>query len=283
MRLALHLGYRPPFEPMFRALVGEDDPLEHVAFAAAQGFAGVLDAAARRRPIEQQAALGEAIARHGLEAGCVLYTDFANLKHPAWSRQTPAAREWIEAEIEAAICTARRLGSRRIAVLGGADAQRPRAAQHRDFAEHLKRAGDAAAAAGMTIVVEHLNEATVPGMLLHRLDETLDLLGRVDHPAVRLIFDTGHVAAMDGPVLPWLQRAWPWVETVQIADQPGRVEPGAGRSGLEAVFEWLDGQDYPGLVELEHGWTAPGLCAEKAGLRWLTRWLEGSSADRTRS
>ncbi len=278
MRLALHLGYRPPFEPLFSATVGSVDPLAHIAFAAAQGFAGVLDASARRRPIEQQAAIGDALRQHGLEAGCVLYTRFENLKHLAWSQDTPAARAWIDDEIAEAIATAQRLGARRLAVLGGADPARPRTDQHAVFSRHLRRVGDAAAAAGMTIVLEHLNEATVPGMLLHRLDETLELLGATDHSAVRLIYDTGHVAAMDGALLPALERAWPWVEIVQIADQPGRVEPGAGKAGIGEVFEWLHARGYPGLVELEHGWAVPGPAAEAAGLRAMARWLHGSGS-----
>ena len=273
MRLALHLGYRPPFEPLFSATLGSVDPIAHIEFAAAHGFAGVLDAQARRRPPAQQQAIGDALQRHGLEAGCVLYTGFEHLKHGAWALATAAARAWIDGEMAEAIATARRLGARRIAVLGGADPQRARSEQHRAFAQHLRRAGDAAAEAGMTIVVEHLNEATVPGMLLHRLDETLGLLAATDHPAVRLIFDTGHVAAMDGAVLPRLEQAWPWVEVVQIADQPGRVEPGAGEAGIGDVLDWLAARGHAGLVELEHGWVTPGAAAEARGLQALGRWL----------
>lgn len=273
MRFALHLGYRPPFEPLFRATVGSDDPLAHIAFAAAQGFAGVLDAHARRRPVEQQLAIGDALRRHGLQAGCVLCTVFEDIKQPAWGHDTLAARAWVDAEVALAVAAAKRIGSRHIAVLGGADPALPRAEAHRAFAAHLRRAGDVAAAAGLTIVLEHLNEATVPGMLLHRLDETLALLAATDHPAVRLIFDTGHVAAMDGALLPALERAWRWVEVVQIADQPGRVEPGAGRAGVVELLDWLHARGHAGLVELEHGWAVPGRASEAAGLQALARWL----------
>lgn len=281
MPLAMHLGYRPPFEPLFRATVGRDDPTAHIDFAAAHRFAGVLDAPARRRPVEQQAAIGHALQRHGLEAGCVLYTGFEHLKHTAWGQDNPTARAWIDGEIAAAIATAQRLGARRLAVLGGADPQRPRLEQHEAFARHLRRAGDAAAQAGMMLVLEHLNEATVPGMLLHRLDETLELLAAANHAAVRLIFDTGHVAAMDGAVLPRLVQAWPWVEVVQIADQPGRVEPGAGQAGISDVLDWLQARGHQGLVELEHGWATPGAESEARGLQALGRWLAAPPADRT--
>ena len=278
MRLALHLGYRPPFESLFAATVGSDDPLAHIAFAAAQGFAGVLDAPARRRPVDQQAAIGDALRHHGLAAGCVLYTGFENLKNTSWGTDSPATQAWIDGEITEAINTARRLGARHLAVLGGADPQRPRIDQHAAFARHLRRVGDRAAEAGMTVVIEHLNEATVPGMLLHRLDETLQLLAATDHPAVRLIFDTGHVAAMDGALMPALARAWPWVEVVQIADQPGRVEPGAGQAGVGELLDWLQARGHAGLVELEHGWAVPGRACEVAGLQALARWLSPSAS-----
>ncbi len=42
LRYAPHLGYRPPFQPLFAASVGSDDPVEQVKFAAGNGFAGAL-------------------------------------------------------------------------------------------------------------------------------------------------------------------------------------------------------------------------------------------------
>lgn len=269
LRFALHLGYRPPFEPLFRATVRNDDPVEHVRFAAERGFAGVLAAAARRYSIEEQVRLGQAIARHGLEAGCLLYTTFDQLRNTSWGRDDASARAWIDQEMAAASLTAQRIGARCLAVLGGADPERDQAAQRETMAMHLRRVAERVAPAGLQLCVETLNAASVPGMLLHHVADAVEVLRRADHPAVRLIFDTAHVQAMDGDVLPWLQQAWPWVEVVQIADHPGRFEPGSGTVDVEGVLDWLRTAGYRGLVELEHGWQTAGIEAENQALRWL--------------
>ena len=83
LRYAPHLGYRPPFQPLFAATVDTDDPVEHVRFAAEQGFAGVLYALARGRTPREQERVGREIADRGLEAGCVAYTTFEQLRNTA--------------------------------------------------------------------------------------------------------------------------------------------------------------------------------------------------------
>lgn len=268
LRFALHLGYRPPFEPLFRATVGSDDPTDHLRFAAERGFAGVLDAAARRRPVAQQALIGETLAALGLESGVLLYTTFDQLKNPAWGRDDADARAWIDAEIDAALATAARTGAKRLAIVGGADPDRALPPQRLAMAAHLQRQAGRLPT-GYGLCVETLNAASVPGMLLHHLPDAVELLDRVGHPAVRLIFDTAHVQAMDGDVLPLLRDVWPVVGVVQIADHPGRLEPGRGEADLDGVLHWLRAIGHRGLVELEHGWQVPGAEAEAAGLHGL--------------
>lgn len=271
LRYAPHLGYRPPFEPMFRALVGSDDPVDHVAFAAEHGFAGVLCAAARRLAPSEQERVGKAIARHGLQAGCVLYTTFDQLKNTSWATDSDEARRWIAAELAQATAAAQRVGARQLAVLGGAHADRPIGPQREAFARHLRHAADIASRDGLTLCLETLNGHTVPGMLLHHLPDALDVLRAVDHPAVRLIFDTAHVQAMDGDVLAQLDAAWEFVEIVQLADCPGRLEPGTGQVDFARVLQTLARRGYQGLVELEHGWAVPGAESEQRGLDTLRR------------
>ena len=76
LRYASHLGYRSVEEPLFRDSVGTLDPVAHLEFAAGLGFAGVQYALARGRPQDEQARVGAALARLGLEAGCMIYTTF---------------------------------------------------------------------------------------------------------------------------------------------------------------------------------------------------------------
>ena len=138
LRYAPHLGYKPPFQPLFSASVGSEDPADHVRFAADMGFAGVVYAAARGRSVGEQEKVGQAIARHGLEAGCVLYTTFDNLRNTSWGDDSTDARAWIANELTQAIATAQRVGARRLAVLGGADPERPMQAQHAALVGHRR-------------------------------------------------------------------------------------------------------------------------------------------------
>lgn len=277
LRYAPHLGYRPPFDPLFSALVGSDDPVAHVAFAAEQGFAGVLYAAARGRAPAEQVRVGQAIARHGLEAGCLLYTTFDQLKNTSWATDSEDARRWIAAELAQATAAAQRVGARRLAVLGGADPQRVLADQQAAFAQNLRFAADRVARDGLVLCLETLNRQSVPGMLLHHLPDALAVVRAADHPAVRLIFDTAHVQAMDGDVPFHLEQAWNHVDIVQLADHPGRLEPGTGQVDFARVLRVLARRAYTGLVELEHGWAQPGADSERRGLDTLRR-LDAAAA-----
>jgi hydroxypyruvate isomerase len=271
LRYAPHLGYRPPLQPLFAATVGSDDPVAQVNFAADQGFAGVLYAAARGRPAQEQARVGEALAAHGLEAGCILYTTFDQLRNTSWATDGAEARAWIAAELSQAAGTAARVGAKRLAVLGGADPQRPIAYQRAALVQNLRYAADIAARAGLTLCLETLSRKSVPGMLLEHMPDALAVVRAVDHPAVRLIFDTSHVQVMDGDWLFHLEQAWDAIEIVQLADNPGRFEPGSGEINFETLLRFLARRGYGGLVELEHGWQVPGMQSEQRGLVTLRR------------
>jgi hydroxypyruvate isomerase len=271
LRYAPHLGYRPPFRSLFAASVGSDDPEEQVKFAAANGFAGVLYADACGRPPAEQERVGEALAAHGLEPGCILYTTFDNLRNPSWAHNDAAAREWIATQLARAAQAAQRVGAKRLALLGGTDPQRPLSGQRAAFVQNLRYAADIAARAGLTLCLETLSRKSIPGMLLEHVSDALEVVRAVDHPAVRLIFDTSHVQIMDGDLLFNLEQAWDSIEIVQLADNPGRLEPGTGEINFESVLRFLVQRGYRGLVELEYGWQVPGPESERRGLATLRR------------
>lgn len=271
LRYAPHLGYRPPFEPLFAATVASADPVDHVRFAADQGFAGVLYAAARGRSAQEQQRVGQALQRHGLEAGCILATPFDQLRNPSWGTDSRPAREWIAAQLVEAAEVAARVGAKRLAVLGGADPQRPLALQHAALVQNLRFAGDLAARAGLILCLETLSRKSIAGMLLEHITDAYAVVKGANHPNVRLIFDTSHVQVMDGDLLFHLEQTWDEIEIVQLADNPGRLEPGSGEINFESVLRLLARRGYTGLVELEYGWSQPGRESEAKGLETLRR------------
>jgi hydroxypyruvate isomerase len=271
LRYASHLGYRSAQEPLFRASVGPLDPLAHIDYAAKLGLAGVQYALARGRPPGEQVAVGAAMAQHCLETGCVIYTGFDNIRRPMWADSGRAARQRLAHELALAFETAHRVGSKHIAVLSGIDPSRDAETQRAAFIENLRWAAERADQAGVVLLLESVDRARLPDMLLHHIAHACDVAAAVDSPAVRLIFDTAHVQTMDGDVVQQLERAWDRVAIVQLADTPGRIEPGCGEIDFAAVLGLLKRRRFRGLVELEFGWSIPGAEAEQTFIERLRR------------
>jgi hydroxypyruvate isomerase len=271
LRYASHLGYRTPDAPLFRESVGSLDPLAHIAFAAELGFAGVQYALARSRPVAEQQAVASALARHGLETGCVIYTTREKLAAPLWSTTDAEARALLERELAAGFDAAKRVNSRHLAVVSGADLRRPIGEQRAAMAENLRWAAPLAERAGVTLLLESISRRSVANLLLHHIGDAQAMVRAVDSPAVRLIFDIGHIQAMDGDLLAHLDCCWDVIELVQIADNPHRLQPGAGEINFETIFRELYRRRYRGLVELEHNWSEPSRATEQRGIAYLRR------------
>ena len=274
---APHLGFPTPDRPLFPALAGGPAFSAQIAFAAAQGFSVVQDPFSASRPVAEQQAIGEAAARAGVRLSCFVYAPLARAATPAWSAEDSGGREALSADVDEAIAIGRRLGSLHIAVLCGRDPDRGRAEQRRALAANLASFGDRVAEAGMTLSIEAVDANRLPQMLLHRTADALEVVRDAAHPAVRLIFDTAHVRAMDGDVLAAMDRAWDHIELIQLADYPGRVEPGQGELDFEQILDEIQARGFAGPVELEHMWAVGGIEAERRYLSWLGRWRGGAS------
>ena len=269
LRYASHLGYRSPDSPLFRESVGSLDLVAHIRFAAELGFAGVQDAWVASRSAEEQRTLGKAMEQHGLEGGCVVYTAREKIREPLWATSGPAARARIAPELTTAIEAARHIHARYLVVLSGALPNVPASLQFAAMVENLRWASDIAGIAGMTLCLESISRKSVPNMLLHHVGETYAAVKAVDHPALKLVFDTSHIQIMDGDLLANLDAVWDEVALVQIADNPGRLEPGTGELNFASILQAIKAHSYSGLIELEHGWSEPTQACEQRGIENL--------------
>ena len=271
LRYAAHLGFRSPEAPLFPASAGSSDPLAQIDFAASIGFAGAQDPWFASRPPSMQEALAARVRERGLEAGCIACGSPSTIRASSWTRVDRAARANLERELSAAIVAARRLGSRQIIVLTGADADTPRQMQIDRFISNLAWAAQRLADEGLTLCLEPINARAIPDMLMNHFPEGCDIARAVGHPGVRMVFDTAHVQSMDGDLLTNLERGFDLIEVVQIANHPGRTEPEIGEINMAALLTGIYQLGYRGLVELEHAWSKPGLDAERRALDWLRR------------
>jgi hydroxypyruvate isomerase len=181
----------------------------------------------------------------------------------------PDAVAQLQRELEDSIKAAKRVGGKHLTTIGGRDPRVPLAFQLAAMAENLKRLAPIAEKAGVVIGVEVTNEWGFPGMLVRHALDAYAVVKAVDTPAVRLTFDIFHVQAMDGDVIRSLERCWDAIGTVQVADNPGRLELGTGELNWPNILRALRERGYAGLVELEHEASRPGTEGERDMLRRL--------------
>jgi hydroxypyruvate isomerase len=121
-------------------------------------------------------------------------------------------------------------------------------------ARTLTRLAELGERAGRVFTLENLNTAVDhPGTPFARAADTIALVEAVDSPHLRLNLDLYHAQIGEGNLVELVERALPLVGEIQVADVPGRCEPGTGEIHYPAVAAALDRLGYDGVVALE-GW-----------------------------
>ena len=105
---------------------------------------------------------------------------------------------------------------------------------------------------GVMFVLENLNaEVDHPGVPFGKAADTLALVEAVDHPNLKLMLDLYHAQIGEGNLIELLRKAFPQLGEIQVADVPGRCEPGTGEINYPAVAAALRELGYEGTVGLE--------------------------------
>jgi hydroxypyruvate isomerase len=116
----------------------------------------------------------------------------------------------------------------------------------------LDRIADLGERAGVTFVLENLNAAVDhPGVPFGRAEDTLALVQAVNRPGLKLMLDVYHAQIGEGNLIELLHRAAPFIGEIQVADVPGRCEPGTGEINYPAIAKALADIGYRGTVGLE--------------------------------
>ncbi|MEE4573938.1 TIM barrel protein [Pseudomonas alliivorans] len=119
--------------------------------------------------------------------------------------------------------------------------------------EKIARLGEDA---GRVFLLENLNtEVDHPGTPFARADETLALIEAVDSPHLKMNLDLYHAQIGEGNLIELIQRAGKAIGEIQVADVPGRMEPGTGEIHYPAIARALFNIGYNGVVGLE-GWAS---------------------------
>ena len=105
---------------------------------------------------------------------------------------------------------------------------------------------------GLTFALENLNTILDhPGIPLARAKDTMALVAAVGHPNVRLMLDLYHAQMGEGNLIGLVRAAMPFIGEVQVADVPGRCEPGTGEINYRGVANALVHAGYAGVVGME--------------------------------
>jgi hydroxypyruvate isomerase len=125
----------------------------------------------------------------------------------------------------------------------------------------LERLGRLGERHGVVFALENLNTVVDhPGIPLARAKDTLALVSAADHPHVRMMLDLYHAQIGEGNLIELVHGALPWIGEIQVADVPGRFEPGTGEINYGAVARALADARYSGVIGLEAGASAgPGV------------------------
>ncbi|WP_262061614.1 TIM barrel protein [Streptomyces sp. STR69] len=165
----------------------------------------------------------------------------------------PSSHDEFLTRVRAAADVARQLNTSGLVVLAGdvVPGIEP-AAQLRNTAEVLARAGEEAGGNGLELLVEVVNRAYEgPHALISDSRSALSLLRAVNLPNVRLLYDRYHAILNGEPLGTEIQDAIPLIAHVQAADIPGRHEFGTGTIDWATELAWLQKAGYDGYVGIE--------------------------------
>lgn len=188
----------------------------------------------------------------------------------------PAREAQFRENVPVALDLARRLGCRRMNVLVGHEKEGMSREDQLDLARrNVASAADEAQSAGVMVMVEAVNTFENGPYLLHTTEQAVEFVKSVGRENVKIQHDLYHMQRMEGNLVANLRTHIGWIGHVQIADSPGRGEPGTGEIHYPFVLAELEKLGYDGHVGLEYN---PGGDTEES-LQWLPEGLRGGDVD----
>jgi len=241
-------------------LYNEVDFLERFDAAAKSGFTGVEYLFPYAYPKEE---LVERLTKHKLRQ--VLH----NLPAGDWAAGErgiachPGRVGEFQEGVGTAIDYAQALGCKQINCLAGiAPAGADREKVRGTFVANLRFAAEKLGAAGIKLLIEPINTYDIPGFWLSRTQQALDVIRDTGSPNLFVQYDIYHMQRMEGELANTIKAHLPQIAHLQLADNPGRNEPGTGEINYRFLFGFIDSIGYDGWIGCEYkpkGKTIDGL------------------------
>lgn len=258
----------PKFCANLTLLYNEHQFLDRFVDAAKAGFRGVE----YLFPYDYDAhQIAEKLARHRLTQ--VLHNlpagDWANGErgigcHPD---RVGEFRDGVGKAIEYAMT----LGCKQVNCLAGiAPAAVPQEKLRATFVSNLKFAAAKLKQADIKLLIEPINTRDVPGFYLTHTGQALDLIKEVGSDNLFLQYDIYHMQVMEGDLATTIEKNLDLIPHLQLADNPGRHEPGTGEINYPFLFNLIDRLGYHGWVGCEY----KPLTTTDAGIGWVKPYLK---------
>ena len=253
----------PKFAANLTMLYGEHDFLDRFAAAAGDGFAGVEFLFPYDYEPQQ---LVDALKANDLEL--VLH----NLPAGDWGAGErglaclPDRVTEFQDSVGRAIDYASALGCPQMNCLAGIAPEGADPLVLREtLVENLRFAAGKLKEAGIRLLIEPINTIDIPGFFLNYSDEALSIMDEVGDDNLYLQYDIYHMQIMEGDLARTMERNLGRIAHMQLADNPGRHEPGSGEINYPFLFDFLDRIGYAGWIGCEY--KPAGKTTE--GLGWL--------------
>lgn len=264
----------PRFCANLTMLFTELDFLDRFAAAAESGFTAVEYLFPYPYPKEE---LAGRLQRHGLTQ--VLH----NLPAGDWAAGErgiacrPERIEEFEAGVEEAIAYAAALGCGQVNCLAGIPGPDTAPEEARGtLIANLRYAAPRFAEAGIKLLLEPVNTRDIPGFFVNRSAEAISIIEDVGTGNLYLQYDFYHAQVMEGDLAATFSRLKDRIAHVQVADNPGRHEPGTGEINYPFIFDLLDREGYAGWVGCEYKPEA----ATADGLGWFASYRAAQTGGR---
>lgn len=263
------------FSANLSLLFGEHDFLDRFGAAARAGFAGVEF---HFPYAHDKAALAEVVLTSGVEVALFNLPAGTPEEWAAGGRGIaclPARKAEFQDGVGRAIEYAEALGCTRLNCLAGIPAG-DRDTAIETLVDNLRFAAAVTQRAGIRLMVEPLNTRDTPGFLLPTSRLAMQVIDTVASGNLFLQYDVYHAQVMEGDLARTLETLLPRVGHLQIADNPGRHEPGTGEINYPFLLRRLEELGYAGWIGCEYR-PGGGVGGTEDSLGWLAPWMPGQS------
>lgn len=133
------------------------------------------------------------------------------------------------------------------------------------FIANLAYAAGKLEAEGLRLLIEPINTYDIPGFFLSGTRQALDIIDATGAGNLFLQYDIYHMQRMEGELANTIKKNLPRIRHLQLADNPGRNEPGTGEINYAYLFRAIDALGYDGWIGCEY----KPATTTAAGLSWI--------------